>query len=947
MIEYFAPDDSILNCDVCIVGSGPVGLSMALQFADTDVSVIVVESGGNDYEPESAELSEFENAGCARSEVNAVRRRIFGGTSTIWSGRCMPFSSLDLVRRNWLPSEGWPVTEEEMLPWLEQASKILGAGPLVTGQRLWHLLGMKPDVPWDPACFEPQIFLASSVNPPRSRIVQPTGFEAPKELAALQHSGMPAATDLGEASREALQRAGNVRVLLRAHALEIDANEDCVTGVTVASPDGQKRHIRAQNVVAACGGIDNARLLLLSKRPDGTSLGNRSDQVGRYLADHHYAPIAHLDEKSAAALRSRLRQKWFDFDGTRYIYAVGASLSAQRQREEKLPRATLYSFEHRRRDTAITSARKLLHSFAGSGAGFDAANLKNALFHPYELSQCIVDRYVFKRPSLDPVFKVDVGCNVEQIPNPDSRLILGEKTDKFGQKVARVDWRMDDREFHGYQRTAELFAQECRRLGLGDIQPSGWIADKRVDWREELHDMAHPMCSTRMASSPEQGVVDRNCEVFGVRGLYMAGSSVFSTGGTSNPTLMAVALGLRVAHRIKKTLLDARRATEVRQGTPSVRQAPDEPRIRVAVIGAGHRVQNIFAPVLAALAPQVEVCGFHARSEVSRALLHSQTGWTGHSSLASLFEQGADAYIVVVSPEANHDILTQLFELGRPILVETPLAWNLKRAKALCAVAARKRVPLGVSEQFPFLPAERLKHKLINIGAIGAVRAAVNDFATYDYHGIAQLRSYLGADAVARRARAWKHNFGHTGQMPGMSPVSPEHGWEEDWLSGMVELEGGSLLVHSFSAGFATLPSRPGGEMKVFGDCGSIVGERLLYADRTENLKGSSGFTRGPDSVSVEHPVFGTVEWRSDPLTAGLPDQLQAVAAHVSSLARVVRYRSAPLYLASEACQDMELLQGLQYSARSGGASIGFPLGSFSPKAQVVLHRAMSAVGLR
>jgi choline dehydrogenase-like flavoprotein len=62
------------------------------------------------------------------------------------------------------------------------------------------------------------------------------------------------------------------------------------------------------------------------------------------------------------------------------------------------------------------------------------------------------------------------------------------------------------------------------------------------------------MGTTRMADSPEQGVVDANCRVHGVANLYIAGSSVFTTSGASNPTLTLVALALRLTDHLRTQL---------------------------------------------------------------------------------------------------------------------------------------------------------------------------------------------------------------------------------------------------------------------------------------------------------------------------------------------------------------------------------------------------------
>jgi choline dehydrogenase-like flavoprotein len=62
------------------------------------------------------------------------------------------------------------------------------------------------------------------------------------------------------------------------------------------------------------------------------------------------------------------------------------------------------------------------------------------------------------------------------------------------------------------------------------------------------------MGTTRMHDDPKQGVVDRNCRVHGIDNLFVAGSSVFPTGGAANPTLTLLALTLRLADHLRPRL---------------------------------------------------------------------------------------------------------------------------------------------------------------------------------------------------------------------------------------------------------------------------------------------------------------------------------------------------------------------------------------------------------
>jgi choline dehydrogenase-like flavoprotein len=80
---------------------------------------------------------------------------------------------------------------------------------------------------------------------------------------------------------------------------------------------------------------------------------------------------------------------------------------------------------------------------------------------------------------------------------------------------------------------------------VGDIE---FLANPE---KKKFNSNAHNIGTTRMSDTPESGVVDTDCKVHGVENLYVAGSSVFPTSGHANPTLMILALALRLADHLK------------------------------------------------------------------------------------------------------------------------------------------------------------------------------------------------------------------------------------------------------------------------------------------------------------------------------------------------------------------------------------------------------------
>lgn len=930
-------------CDVCIVGTGPAGLAIATSLVNTSLNVLVLETGGEHHEPRSEALSEFESVGARRANHMSVRRRIFGGTSVLWSGRCVPFAPTDYQPRAWVPNSGWPIDAADVAPYLDRAGALLGLGPAAYDDRLWQMLNMRaPQPPWDPAKFEWQYFQASLPGDSVRRQVPSADDHGSENLGALMHSGAPAAIDVAQASRQILAEAPNIRVWLHAHVRSVNSEPDgrTVTGVTIQRPGGGLTQVKARAVVLACGGIDNARLLMLSDEHAPGGLGNAHDQVGRYLMDHHYAAIGTV-AGDARRLRSRLRQIWFDQNGRRHIYVNGASLSPQRQQEEQLTRGTVYLFEHSRSPSPVSSLGAVLRAArSGRSGGVDRADLVNIGRHPARLLEGIYDRYVAKRPAFSLTSQVDIGCNVEQVPDAQSRVTLGERLDEYGQRLARIDWRMHEVERQTYAACARLIEEECRRLRLEVPQIAPWLRDPGADWRSNLHDMAHPMGTTRMSASPESGVVDANCAVHGTRGLYVAGSSVFATAGTSNPTLLIAALGVRLADHLRRELQPSPTVKEPQEmRTPDrLATASNHERIKVGIVGAGDRVQHIYGPVLRALSDRIEVSGFFARDRTKGEAFAASSGWPYFASLDELVQGAQPAFLIVaVNGAANVGVLYDAIGRGLPILTETPITWDERAARGIVEFAAKRGVQVGVAEQFPNLPAEALKLKLIGLGVLGSITSAINEFATFDYHGIAQLRAYLGGQRQAVSARAVEQDFGRTGVIDGVVPPISTLSWPERWLLGTVQHADGALLVHNYSSGYSVLPTRPQGRLLVHGNCGSLVDDNLLVVNRRTGETHHSAFQRDVVDgeggallrrVFVATPELGEVEWRNPFARHALNDEQIAVATHVDAMIQVARHGALPLYPAASAAQDMEYLRALSYSARRGGAPVGFPVAS-------------------
>ena len=251
-------DGTTLRADVAVVGGGPAGITLARAFAGSAVDVCVIEAGGLQPDPEVQALYQGENAGI-EYPLAALRLRMFGGSSNHWGGYCRPLDPIDFEARDWVPYSGWPFGIEELEPYYGPANDLVEVAP---------------------AEYQDMVYWA-----------QTTGDTLP-ELATgrmwmrFVHFSPP--TRFGEKYGPELERADNIRVLLNANVVNIQAAAEgrLVNGLDVSTLSGLSHKVTARYYVVACGGLENARMLLLSNDVVPTGLGNQNDLVGRFFMEH-------------------------------------------------------------------------------------------------------------------------------------------------------------------------------------------------------------------------------------------------------------------------------------------------------------------------------------------------------------------------------------------------------------------------------------------------------------------------------------------------------------------------------------------------------------------------------------------------------------------------------------------------------------------------------------
>jgi GMC oxidoreductase len=291
---------------------------------------------------------------------------------------------------------------------------------------------------------------------------------------------------------------------------------------------------------------------LLSESAAGIGLGNDHDLVGRFFMLHlEYSggTIARADPYSDLTFQTGENGAKYSRLGVTRRFASYISLSNQTKRQLKLP-----NFRVRFQYPRIPEVDALMRLIHRTERCADIRHDLGSVIRKFPgIAAYIARRTVHGRnkPPV-PLAAIPLICTSEQMPNPDSRIGLGKDLDVFGLRKVAVDWQLTAEDKRGMATANQLLGTELGRGGFGRLQST--LPEDGSEWPDNMHGDQHHMGTTRMQQDPRLGVVDENCRVHGVGNLYVAGSSVFPTGGTFNPTLTIVALALRLADHIKENL---------------------------------------------------------------------------------------------------------------------------------------------------------------------------------------------------------------------------------------------------------------------------------------------------------------------------------------------------------------------------------------------------------
>ncbi len=495
MICQEIPSALLNETPVLVVGAGPAGIVQALELRRHGVEVTMLAGGVDGFHADFQALADAEIADPTRhAPMEIAVRRALGGTSLLWGGRCVPFDDIDFADRSHVPLGGWPVSHDEIRPWYDSGMRYLNAGAPEFSAPVSSVAGLT-----------------------ECRIDRLERWSERRNLR-----------DLHDA---ALTGDPGLKILLGAVAIEIEIDpvSGRAAGVTIAQPSGRRTTLRARAIVLACGGLETARLMLVSRMDQPRLFGGPEGMLGRAYMGHFEGRIADI------VLSPALPDDTFDFfvDASGRYARRRITIESEAQQRHGLLNMCAWPDNPFLGDPAHRSAILSLAylSLATPGLGH--------LLMPGFFVRNKARRYA-------------LFYHAEQAPNPASTVGLTDARDALGMPRSKIDLRYSALDAESVVAGHDIIDRNLRQAGLGRLEHHFPAEERAARVWDQMTDGYHQIGTVRMAADAKRGVVDADCRVHGTPNLFVAGSAVFPTSGQANPTLLIAAFSARLAAHIAR-----------------------------------------------------------------------------------------------------------------------------------------------------------------------------------------------------------------------------------------------------------------------------------------------------------------------------------------------------------------------------------------------------------
>lgn len=506
-----------LETDVIVVGSGAVGLLVAIDLARKGKNVVLLEAGSNSVSSDSQRFFEAAIAeGMPLEGLHLGRFRALGGTTHFWGGQLVPLSPIVFGDRPWLgEKESWPITRDEIDPYYD---------------RVFDFLGMR-DV------------LRTDEDVSKALKCEIKGL--PDTVEHFYTRWTPESNFYRLFAAE-LKRLPNLRVYTNAPVTGIVADESSsqVDGVMAVDSGGRPHKFVSKNVVLANGTIEIARLLLMPLTSGAHPIWHDSPWLGKGFMDHVDCVVGDvhpIDKKKFHNL----------FDNAvlnRFKYQPKLKLSNKGQMDLQLLGVACHFIFRSSVSEHLANAKIFFKALLKGRLSGSLSEAPSRIFTMFSVGLPMIIRYVRYRRIYNPADQgIQLRLTAEQSLRPESCLTLRGEVDSLGMPLVSINWHVDPVVMKTLSKFSIIVKNYFESSGIAKVDLDARVIAEEHSFLSSVDDANHHMGMARMSKIASDGVVDRDLRVHGMSNLYVAGAAVFPSTGFENPTFTAMALGLRLS----------------------------------------------------------------------------------------------------------------------------------------------------------------------------------------------------------------------------------------------------------------------------------------------------------------------------------------------------------------------------------------------------------------
>jgi choline dehydrogenase-like flavoprotein len=517
------PGATTHEADVCVIGSGPAGLSVARALVDQGMRVVIVEAG-----PMTPVLRDAPGTieSTRRAYPGGTRGRAFGlgGTSALWGGQLLPLREHETRSRPSVGAIAWPAAYAEISRHYATLLRWTGVDEAPFGMRDPGALS-HPATHLDWEGFEPRF---SKWIPFRHR--------------NLARSWLPR-----------MLSTGRLQVYVNAEVMRWQGQSGpgatCVADLHAIAPQGGRLQVRARHFVICAGALESPRLVLemleqlqIEPAPIGPS------RVGQFLQDHLSLRVAQFRMHD----RRRFAKLFAPFFTGTTMQSLRIELPTTAAQGAALPSCYAHFILDTPADSGFAALRDTLRSLQAGRIHDALRNAGKMAAATPEILEILHARFLCHRLVVPRRSTVFLHLDFEQPQREQNRVQRGLMRDATGRRKLVIDWDVACDPEPIVREMRARFESFWQKNRLDDVAQPAFLDMQaiRERWPNNVYDIYHPAGTLRMASSSSPGSVDENLRVFGTDNCYVVSSAVFPSMGSANPTLTIMALGLRLAERL-------------------------------------------------------------------------------------------------------------------------------------------------------------------------------------------------------------------------------------------------------------------------------------------------------------------------------------------------------------------------------------------------------------